>query len=83
MNNSSDIFYISYVLKTVKYVAIELSFSECNFDINNAVSILQGVGDRQLSLTIKYVNLHNRSLHVNPHISVSLNTDKEKLLSPC
>ena len=55
INNSSDIFYITFVLKTVKYVAIELSFSECNFDISDAVSILQGVGDRQLSLTIKYV----------------------------
>ena len=59
INNSSDIFYITYVLKTVNYIAIELSFSECNFDISDAVSILQGVGDRQLSLTIKYVILHN------------------------
>ena len=59
INNSSDIFYITYVLKTVKYVAIELSFSECNFDINDAVSLLQGVGDCQLSLTIKYIILHN------------------------
>ena len=82
VNNSSDIFYITFVLKTVKYVAIELSFSECNFDINDAVSLLQGVGDRQLSLTIKYVILHNRCLHVNPHISVTY-TDKVKPLSPC
>ena len=59
VNNSSDIFYISYVLKTVKYDAIKLSFTECNFYINDAVSLLQGVGDRQLSLTIKYVILHN------------------------
>ena len=55
INNSSDIFYIAHVLKTVEYDAIELSFSECNFDINDAVSLLQGVGDRQLSLTMKYV----------------------------
>ena len=83
VNNSSDILYISYVLKTAKYDAIELSFTECNFDINNAVSILQGVGDRQLSLTIKYIILHNRCLHVNLHISVNSNTEKVKLLSPC
>ena len=43
------------MFKTVEYDAIELSFSECNFDINDAVSLLQGVGDRQLSLTMKYV----------------------------
>ena len=84
VNNSSDIFYISYVLKTVKYEAIELSFSECNFDINDAVSLLQGIGDRQLSLTIKYVFLHNNiCLHINPHISVNSNTDKVKPLSLC
>ena len=83
VNNSSDIFYITYVLRTVKYVAIELSFSECNFDINDAVSLLQAAVDCQLSLTIKYVVLHNRCLHVNPCISVTFNTDKVKLLSPC
>ena len=57
INNSSDIFYITYVLKTVEYDAIELFFSKCNFDIRDAVSLLQGVVDRQLSLTIKYVIL--------------------------
>ena len=59
INNSSDVFYITYVLKTVNFDAIELSFLECNFDINDAVSLLQGVGDCQLSLTIEYVVLHN------------------------
>ena len=83
INNSSDIFCITYVLKTVKYVAIELSFSECNFDISDADSLLQGVGDRQLSLTIMYVILHNRSLHVNPCISVTSNTGMVQLHSPC
>ena len=55
INNSSDIFYIAHFLITFEFDAIELSFSECNFDINDAVSLLQGVGDRQLSLTMKYV----------------------------
>ena len=55
VNNSSDIFCITFVLKTGKYDAIELSFSKCDFDVNDAVSLLQGVGDRQLSLTMKYV----------------------------
>ena len=71
INNSSDIFCITFVLKTVNYDAIELSFSQCNFDINDAVSLLQGVGDRQLSLTMKYVILLNRCLQVNPCISVT------------
>ena len=83
INNSSDIFYITYVLKTIENDAIELFFSECYFDISDAVSLLQGVGDRQLSLTIKYIILHNRYLLVNPCISVTSNTDKVKLLSPC
>ena len=83
INNSSDIFYIAHVLKTFKFDAIELSFSECNFDINDADSLLQGVGDCQLSLTMKYVILLNRCLQINPCISVTFNTDKEKLLSLC
>ena len=57
INNSSDIFYIAHVIKAYEFDAIELSFSECNFDTDDAVSLLQGVGDRQLSLTImKYVH---------------------------
>ena len=67
INNSSDVFYITHVLKTVEFVAIELSFSECNFDISDAVSLLQGVGDRQLSLTIKYVILHNKDVFMSIH----------------
>ena len=83
ISNSSDIFYITYVLKTSEFDAIELSFSECNFDSNDAVSLLQGVGDCQLSLIIKYVILHNICLHVNPCISVTSNTEKVKLHGPC
>ena len=83
VNNSSDIFYITYVLKTFEFDAIKLSFSICNFDINDAVSLLQGVGDRQLSLTMKYVILLNSCLQVNPCLSVTFNTDKEKLLNLC
>ena len=83
INNSSDIFYIAHVIKTFEIDAIELSFSECNFDITDAVSLLQGVGHHQLSLTMKYVILLNRCLHVNPCISVTSNTEKAKLLSLC
>ena len=83
INNSSDIFYIAHVIKTFEFDAIELSFSECNFDITDAVSLLQRVGERQLSLTMKYVILLNRCLQIYPCISVTSNTDKAKLLSLC
>ena len=57
INNALDVHRVSYVLETVEYDAIELSFTECNFDINDAVSLLQAVGDRQLSLTITFENM--------------------------
>ena len=58
ISNASDMHCISYVLKTGEYDAIELSLSQCNFDINDAVSLLQAVGDSQLSLTITYENMY-------------------------
>ena len=50
-----DLAYISYVLKTTEYTAIRLHFNQCNFSINDAVALLKGIGDRQLSLTVEYV----------------------------
>ena len=70
VNNSCDMLYITYVISTGEYDAIELSFSECNFNVNDAVSLLQGVRDRHLTLTIMYVivNSYNMSLCQSVHI---------------
>ena len=47
-----DLACISYVLKTAECTTIKLYFEECNFSIDDAVALLKGIGDRQLSLTV-------------------------------
>ena len=49
---------ISYVLKTAECTTIKLDFEECNFSVDDAVALLEGVGDRQLSLTVQYVMMY-------------------------
>ena len=46
---------VIFFLKNANYKDIHLSFSSCNFSVDEAVALLQGVGDHQLSLTFKYV----------------------------
>ena len=48
----SDVFYISYVLKSAEYTEIKVKFEKCYFNEEEAVAFLKGVGDRRLSLTI-------------------------------
>ena len=48
----SDLTCITYVLKTAEYTTIQLKFESCDFTTDEAVALLKGVGDRQLSLTI-------------------------------
>ena len=64
--NNSYVFYISYVLKTGEYDHIKLSFSKCNFDVND-ISLLQSVGDHQHSLTIRYVVIYFL-IHMHSHV---------------
>ena len=53
-----DLACISYVLKTAKYTTIGLTFNRCNFSDDDAVALLKGVGDHQLSLTVWYVMMY-------------------------
>ena len=50
--DSSDLTCITYVLKTADYTTIKLNFSYCDFCVDEAVALLKGIGDRQLSLTM-------------------------------
>ena len=58
--NSLDLFCISYVLKAGEYDDIKLSFSECDLGVKD-VFLLQGVGNRQL--TIRYVVIYLFLIH--------------------
>ena len=51
---------ISYVLKTAECTTItcRLHFIGCNFSVDDAVALLKGVGDRQLSLIVEYVMMY-------------------------
>ena len=51
--SASDLTCITYVLKTADYTTIKLEFDHCGFSVDEAVALLKGVGDRQLSLTMK------------------------------
>ncbi len=53
-----DLACITYVLKTAEYTAIKLKFKQCDFSADDAVALLKGVGDRQLSLTVQYVMMY-------------------------
>ena len=50
--SASDMTCITYVLKTAEYTTNNLIFNHCDFSVNEAVALLKGVGDRQLSLTM-------------------------------
>ena len=56
IHNPLDPFRIAYVLKAAHFFSVDLSFVGCNFSVDNIVTVLKGVGDRQLSLRIEYVN---------------------------
>ena len=56
IHNPLDPFRIAYVLKAAHFFSVDLSFIGCNFSVDNIVTVLKGVGDRQLSLRIEYVN---------------------------
>ena len=60
----NELIWLTYVLKTAKYTTITLSFANCNFSADDAVALLKGVGDHQLSLTVQYVIV----VHVLCHI---------------
>ena len=49
----SDLTCITYVLKTADYTTIKLMFDCCDFSVDEAVALLKGVGDRQLSVTVQ------------------------------
>jgi hypothetical protein len=53
-----DLACIAYVLKTAEYATIQLYFEDCNFSVDEAVALLKGVGDRQLSLEVWYVMMY-------------------------
>ena len=53
-----DIACVNYVLKTAEYTTIKLKFQLCNFSVDDAVALLEGIGDHQLSLTVLYVTMY-------------------------
>ena len=53
-----DLACITYVLKYAEYTTIKLNFEGCNFSVDDAVALLKGVGDHQLSLTVMYVMMY-------------------------
>ena len=79
-----DIVCISYVLQTAEYTTIKLEFSGCDFSIDDAVDLLKGVGDRQLSLTVKYVMMYYCCACImSHHCSNYSTTVRVKLYSQC
>ena len=56
--NPFDLACTSYVLKTAEYTTIKLILDKCGFSVDDAVALLKGVGDRQLSLTVMYVMMY-------------------------
>ena len=54
-----DLACITYVLKSAEYVTIKLFFNNCGFSRDDAVALLKGVGDHQLSLSVWYVMMYN------------------------
>ena len=53
ISNPSDIFSIAYVLKNAQFDTIDLTFHRCDFTRDDAIAILEGLGDRQCFLTTK------------------------------
>ena len=82
-----DVACISYVLKTAEYTTIKLSFEQCNFhnfSVDDAVALLKGIGDRQLSLTVRYVMMYYCCAFImSHHCSNYSTTVGVKLYSQC
>ena len=52
---SIDVACIIHLLKCPKCTDIHLSFNKCMLSVGDATALLKGIGDCQLSLTLKYV----------------------------
>ena len=79
-----DLACISYVLKTAEYTTIELDFKICSFSIDDAVALLKGVGDHQLSLIVEYVMMYYYCACImSHHCSNYSTTVGVKLYSQC
>ena len=78
----TDLAFISYVLKTAEYTTIKLDFERCNFNVDDAVALLEGIGDRQLSLIVSYV-VYYRACIMSHHCSNYSTTVWVKLYSQC
>ena len=65
---------ISYVLKTAEYTTIDLYFNQCDFSVDDAVALLKGVGDRQLSLIVLYVVMYYYCACIMSHHCSSYST---------
>ena len=77
-----DLACITYVLKTAEYTTIKLNFSD--FRADNAVALLKGVGDHQLSLTVVYVMVYYCCACImSHHCSNYSTTVGVKLYSQC
>ena len=48
---------LTYVLKTAEYTNIELRFQYCDFQTDDAIALLHGVGHHQLLLKVLYVKI--------------------------
>ncbi len=53
---STDVASIVHLLKCSKCTEVHLSFEKCMLSEDDATALLQGIGDRQLSLTLLYVH---------------------------
>ncbi len=79
-----DLVCITYVLKTAEYAAIILNFEMCNFSVDDAVALLKGVGNHQLSLTVLYVMMYYCCACImSHHCSNYSTTVRVKLYSQC
>ena len=52
----SDLPCLTYALKSSPVAECKLQFRSCSFSVNDACTFLEGVGHRQLSLKIEYVD---------------------------
>ena len=79
-----DVACISYVLKSAEYTTIKLRFEQCNFSVDDAVALLEGVGDHQLSLTVMYAMMYYYCACImSHHCSNYSTTVGVKLYSQC
>ena len=55
--DSIDLPHLTYVLETAEYANIELRFLQCDFQTDDVVALLNGVGHHQLLLKVRYVKI--------------------------